>query len=686
MRRLSTLLLASAASLWLSSCGSQTPAAPLGWAALALDADCERLGSDLVGHSCLHAAAGPFDTVVAGSSESEASSVPNINRAHTFYTVELPEGVGGVVEFRPVRGGEWAILTDRAIDLRLFDASDEPLPRLLRDTQVECSGLGEAHVYSFEALVAYRVLLPPQDNGRVGLVIEHLPDFTPLMIRDEDGDGSGLARADDDFRAMACAPPDGWALYGTGMGHDDCDDGDSEVFPGAEEICDGVDNNCSGGIDDVSEGACSSASADLGDSTRNDSNAVADTGEGQQAGARQQPEPAEWRDQEGLVTERTGGCSTGAALGQSGNFGNGAWWTLALLSSLAWRRRRALGALVLILGALGCGTGDETRPLDLAVQEGRAVPASSEAQTASAGMERGGMRGTVAESEGKPARPAETAGSGSPPSQRPEGDMGSGPLRITGGGQALGEAPLASEPPSASDAGASDAQPPPGCATLAEGASCAEAQGHCVAGRCLQHYTEGHADLSIRLSPAGTELQAHFVTSGLPQARVGGELLAEGTELALDEVAIVITDKFFERPAALQAFAPLCVAAGQSVSWLSQGNDSRNGQPFLGFEVAAAPEALAEGGITVRLLGVEGPGEHSLWKDGFPPNFLFSSCDGVGPEDELFLPVGHDHFNLGFSGDLGQYRLTYEAAATLAGAAEADEPLTHTFVVHYLTR
>ena len=37
---------------------------------------------------------------------------------------------------------------------------------------------------------------------------------------------------------------DGWT------DDEDCDDGDPEVNPGAEELCDGIDNNCDGEIDE----------------------------------------------------------------------------------------------------------------------------------------------------------------------------------------------------------------------------------------------------------------------------------------------------------------------------------------------------------------------------------------------------------------------------------------------------
>ena len=34
------------------------------------------------------------------------------------------------------------------------------------------------------------------------------------------------------------------------LSDDDCDDGDPNVFPGADELCDGFDNNCNGQADE----------------------------------------------------------------------------------------------------------------------------------------------------------------------------------------------------------------------------------------------------------------------------------------------------------------------------------------------------------------------------------------------------------------------------------------------------
>jgi hypothetical protein len=60
--------------------------------------------------------------------------------------------------------------------------------------------------------------------------------------------------------------PDGAELDGDGDGHGacyrDCNDGDADVFPGADEICDGIDNNCSGNVDDNLSCGCPEVTID----------------------------------------------------------------------------------------------------------------------------------------------------------------------------------------------------------------------------------------------------------------------------------------------------------------------------------------------------------------------------------------------------------------------------------------
>ncbi len=59
--------------------------------------------------------------------------------------------------------------------------------------------------------------------------------------RDADGDGYGNAMNS----VNTCSVPNGYVLDNS-----DCDDTDSTIYPGANELCDGLDNNCDGQIDE----------------------------------------------------------------------------------------------------------------------------------------------------------------------------------------------------------------------------------------------------------------------------------------------------------------------------------------------------------------------------------------------------------------------------------------------------
>ena len=61
-----------------------------------------------------------------------------------------------------------------------------------------------------------------------------------LFYADADGDGHGIATA----TVAGCIAPPGYETT-----HDDCNDVDAAIHPGADERCDGLDNDCDGNVD-----------------------------------------------------------------------------------------------------------------------------------------------------------------------------------------------------------------------------------------------------------------------------------------------------------------------------------------------------------------------------------------------------------------------------------------------------
>ena len=79
------------------------------------------------------------------------------------------------------------------------------------------------------------------DDDCDGEVDEDDAEDALTWFADLDGDGFG----DPDAATLACAAPPGYVADAT-----DCDDGDGDVFPGADETCNGIDDDCDGEVDE----------------------------------------------------------------------------------------------------------------------------------------------------------------------------------------------------------------------------------------------------------------------------------------------------------------------------------------------------------------------------------------------------------------------------------------------------
>lgn len=91
---------------------------------------------------------------------------------------------------------------------------------------------------------------PERCNGLDDNCNGEIDEGLPLLTLYPDGDGDGYGRPSD-MTMMGCGPRFGW-----GVGDQDCDDNDPEVYPGAMEQCNGKDNDCNGRIDDGARPRC----------------------------------------------------------------------------------------------------------------------------------------------------------------------------------------------------------------------------------------------------------------------------------------------------------------------------------------------------------------------------------------------------------------------------------------------
>ena len=196
------------------------------------------------------------------------------------------------------------------------------------------------------------------------------------------------------------------------------------------------------------------------------------------------------------------------------------------------------------------------------------------------------------------------------------------------------------------------------------------------------YYTSGHADIALRITTEEGRVSWEAFLLAAADATVDGQRV-QGA-ISLEDITVESAARFTRPSDDMGAFESLCVPEGVAVAWLPQGlRDARDFEaPFLGVSAEAEPGVLSDDTVALRLLQVESPsgsGAYSLWRDALPPEFFMSSCDGIGEEDVLDVPLGHDHYNMGFS-ESGQWTVTYEASARLADG----NPTSHEFQVHYV--
>lgn len=207
-----------------------------------------------------------------------------------------------------------------------------------------------------------------------------------------------------------------------------------------------------------------------------------------------------------------------------------------------------------------------------------------------------------------------------------------------------------------------DAAPSPDAMASGDATAGADAQE-------LAHWTEGHGDLTFKLQNGGV-----VANWNLDGATVDGNAGVSG-DFALSTVAPFSTARFTRPVGDGGAFDALCVAGGETTLWLPQNNRDASdaAAPFLGIANDVPNGTLVGDELTLALSDVQSPsgsGTYALWRDGFPPRFFMSSCEGVtGVTNTMAIPSGHDHFNMGFS-EPGEWVLTYRVTGQLEGTGQ----------------
>ncbi|MDD9938311.1 MAG: hypothetical protein OXT09_32180 [Myxococcales bacterium] len=243
----------------------------------------------------------------------------------------------------------------------------------------------------------------------------------------------------------------------------------------------------------------------------------------------------------------------------------------------------------------------------------------------------------------------------------------------------------------ASDGGSGDADPAdaqdaggdPGSDAGTDGGGGASDVGPGDAGQTeplRRRWSQNHGDLTFvhRADDGALDVTFRFDGATLDGDMVHGDVAVDGV--------VVHSTAGLTRPEQDNGFfAGLCVDPGQQVAWLPQRNSDafELGVPFVGLLAGVDAGVFVDDVLTLELVGVRSPsgsGAYSLWRDGFPPTFFFASCDGIDAADAVQLPIGHDHFNMGFT-EPGVWEVDYRISGELVEGGSSTGSTTVRFLL-----
>ena len=186
----------------------------------------------------------------------------------------------------------------------------------------------------------------------------------------------------------------------------------------------------------------------------------------------------------------------------------------------------------------------------------------------------------------------------------------------------------------------------------------------------LASWTDGHGDIGIEYDADAGEFELHFHMEG---GVVDGRS-RDDEEFEPDELQVVVSDaagaNFDSTPDGFEFTGMTPDGNPNTIDYWTIPSVDTDGIPFLGFASEEGFSGSDFDSIIMSLTGFDGPGEFSLWTNGFSgPTPLMATSDGIDGTDFFNLPEGsHNHYNLGFSEE-GFYDIEFTATGTLAGNA-----------------